>query len=1422
MEYQEQTDTERAIADEYRSKAAAFSQMNDGKATTVIDNDTAKVLNKPVRFYGVNAPEITQPGGAGYDNSPKWGSDQGVSGLYYKAGADLGYTKPINYGTDAFGRQVVDYAKPDLTSLVQGPDKKKVLSDFATTNLIMPVSNQTSPELANKAIATKALADVLPDWVDGRNEYLSAGINAYNEARVGAKVIPKYVAQTPQELAALSSQFSNIGAGKLNEQIDFFRSKLKDPSITKPQIDEVNRQINSLSQQLYSYKNSQGWFNDQVVANPLDDRTVNNKSLSPWSDSIVSGGDSLVRMIGGVSQLAGDSAKIDYLSDLGRKMVLNSELRASAAPSVETSPIDAWNNSNGPWSKIYHATSALSNNIVGAIPLIAGIMVGTTAATAALPLEAALGATAGGLLTSTGVTFLPMLGQSYADQPIDHKDPLKATGIALAEALLFQVGLKNMGGAIGVRPSMFNLAERNAVADMMVGKTTADGIILSTRAEALKYAEDYSIKSVAQLANMSSEVASKQLMTKEAMLRAAAGFGVAAGEQSAQMAAQHALSAYNANNGQILDPTFQHDYYKNMLDSALVGIGFAGAHDIPAFARRQAEWHSVVDAKSESTKTLNDKEAFVVDNAAKLEKNKNTSSPEPAFTDVKDGVDKANLANGVTNAGIGDLDSNRGFWTKIKGLVTSPLDLFRSSLQEMPAIREDNGNFRPWTALMRSIMGPDGTLPGAHAELVKQAMIGRWTENTGRSMSDRLGVSEPEASRMVMDAFHDYWSKGDAVPENYPHSDVLQKFWESEEATRAEMKNEANKQGITTSALDTLNNLFESATINPTRFKEGSQRVMETMMNNGATRKEASEAIRNLVSGDANLGAAAREKLSNFGVFKDKGLSDLFESNVFHNLHITKEHMAGSIMHKMMYGEGGNKLAKILELARGNGEFDVNGKFDENLYKDTVATVQKYHEIVTGQYHTMEDVPFIKSALGWGVLATMMSSLGKAALSSLVELPMSMLGTGRDGMGKQAFSFFRELMPQINEDMRMGASVTLSKIGISALRGSTDHLIHNKLDQLNEDLNNAKNQKQYNSIQKEIEDLHQRAFGYALLKRLGYEDSGYNSQAKYELADSKARKVMSVFARVIGLRAITDSTRLATLSVAADLLAGHMQVLIAGTNADPVNFAKALKGEARFTVEQRESMQFLRDRGIDPIEILNFISENGEQPFTQDFITKNANNPAMKKIMDNIFVGITNLVNDKVVHPQAWNTPTYQFDPRLRMITAMTRFTSTATSQMLPKLYKQYIKDGNVGMRYEAFAVIGMALAMGMITNEMKDVLSYGTTNNPYIKTTKGKIQRTINASGLIGSVEKISDFVSPIYPNTTPKFTKDPIGNILNNAEDISPVASWTGKLVRGANLAATGNSAAAAGKFASALPLVGSFKIPQQMAMDAFKGNK
>ena len=134
------------------------------------------------------------------------------------------------------------------------------------------------------------------------------------------------------------------------------------------------------------------------------------------------------------------------------------------------------------------------------------------------------------------------------------------------------------------------------------------------------------------------------------------------------------------------------------------------------------------------------------------------------------------------------------------------------------------------------------------------------------------------------------------------------------------MRQDAAYQGVSLPEIMDQDALFTTALISPKQLLNNKERVIQSMMSAGATRRAAEHAITNAASGDQVKAMVGSNTMREHGVFQDPSLSDIFEHNVFVALENLKHKAASRISEEAFLGENGKVLANLLQAAKDNGD----------------------------------------------------------------------------------------------------------------------------------------------------------------------------------------------------------------------------------------------------------------------------------------------------------------------------------------------------------------------------------------------------------------------------------------------------------------------------------------------------------------------
>lgn len=1399
-----------------------------------VDPDTVKVNNKDYRIEGYNAPEVAHR----YNGIFLPPQEQGVAPQIPKILNQAGFTDLQPTGKKSYDRGVAKLVNPTT-----GENAANFLS---RTGIVAP--NQfTDKDSAEEYYNTQAIIKAFPERA--KRDPILAEVVKENERRdkefaeAGRRqYVPKINAFNEQQYAAYKNSTGIRGINNARDtikKIDAILASEGKPELTPdfnavgfegamsyttgggqqipPEIKaKLLKQKEAAQQQMFSAS----YLPDVVggVQFRSDDRTIMNQAHDQMSTSFYSALKDMSKGFWGNVEMVGEKTGWDELKDNARAHVNGIKMTQADLPATLSSFRDI-NTDSGWWNTAKDTLTYTGNLFAGTLPQMVTMM-GSAYVSGGSSLGIALS-------TIPGSFFYT--GQFYADQPDDKKNATLAITAGVGSGVLDRVGLEFLSGKLGA--GLFTVTGKEEVINAMIQNGKA-----ATRLEAENLLQNATKQEILALTGFGKEFATRQLLSMEGAAKAGGRAVIASGGEGGTELMQQELQmlgqAGQWNRNYKYDLSYKDQLEDAFVGGAVMGAGFHGARG----ATDMAGWHSAVDAQRLYDKTVSDSQAFQADNQEKI-KAKLLDDKQPGGH-----ADITSLAKHVANqdskypdTSLTSLATNKGWFEGIKQTISDPLSLWRQlSHTAIPSITDTNGNFKYNSAYLKAIMGGFGILPGDSASVFQQKLMGKWSDGGAYDLASRLtgimgfGVNKQSVNEMVKEAYNNYWSQGLQLPLNTEQNVILQNWKEKLDNTRKSMAQSAIDAGLPFNHLLDENALFQSSRIDVPKLNNNKPLIVNEMVNSGATRSEATTAVNNLNSSNRAKASAAVDYLSQYGFFTNPNLQHIFHSNILDSIEHMKERTAHQVMHATYLGKDGNILGKLLLAAKDAGEFDdANGVVDEKAFKAATTEVRAWYDITNNDYNNIES-PFIASLQNYLVTAALLSSLSKAAISSQAEATLASLGTPAKLLGKQFSTYAQEYAAEYATDMARGASFAASLFGIKHLRQVPDVSLQERLDELNSKLNapNA-SQASLDAIQKEIDNLHERYYNRKTFSRLGFHEAGFDASNKYDFGGTdtnKLRKIMGVFVSAISLRAQTDANRMAVLSVAGDIMMTQLNTL---SGVDPAIRDVAFATGKGLTVEQQQALIQLQQYGLNVPHMLNAIDVMGSQfnmsPFEGGFLNTEQEFPMYEGIQDNIYTALINFVDSRIVNPQPFNTPKIYNDPRFKMITTMQKFMGTATAVLLPRLYKQHILNGSVGMRYDAFATMGMTLIMSAFVNMFKDQLSYGE-DSPYVKSRAKKAQRILNSSGLIGQAEKITEAISPTIEFSSAKFTERPLEWAVDKAKGASPVVSWVAKPIEGAYNIAEGKEMKGAKKIMRAMPVIGSFPVVSNYTaeelVNAFKG--
>ena len=1325
-----------------------------------IDADTIKRDGKRMRLQGIQAPEV------GHQRSKTIftpGQDVGETQAMYDLARSGGYDQAVPTGkVDDYGREVVDLVDRNGSSLS---------SQAVRVGLVRPDAHTDSQTLRDRSMvkAVSLLFENTPE--EQKDPALRIGERMEQTRReAGIRAFPRVEAENEAQRAALKGLVGEEAIRERLEEIARIDKILADDGDIFGQISPEKRlELQEKKKQFQQEIMFAATTNDFVsggVRNRHGDRDLNNRAKDQVWTSFWNGTLDILNGFGGIAELAGDKAKWEGMSKWGREYQNKIKGEQADLPSTISLRDVTRELSDGEksWNDIATTGQYAVNLIAGSLPMMAGMLATSVSA-------AAVGAPA--FAVTAGAGALTYAGQFYANQPDDKKNATVALSGGLLSGVLDTLGFKAVTGAT----SLFREADRQLIKQALVDTGKATSL-----SHADKLLADATKKEILQLSGDAHRFARAQFASREAKIAAASSVAKASLEEGVTESLQQAVQMLSETGEPSSQQRFDKGFYEGLIEAAIGGGLAGGAINTAGRVRDNLMWRTAASASAERRVRASEGRTL---QAALLSNNQNPTVAAQLQAAELDAQANPNLQRSGVEKDLLALPSAKGTWSQLVRAVTHPLDFFRQlGTAITPSITKDDGTFRLYRGIIKAMMVP-GVLLGDTFDGLKQKVISEWGTPDRATLATRLGTNEAGVDTLLRDEWQNTWSQG-----RQSQNPILQGWWDNVSGSTRRMASLLRSLGLDPADIlssEDAHSVFTDASIDVKQIARNRQRLIDALVARGETQTDAETTVNKLIDGKPAEMQIAREVLGRTGILMDSQFNDLFHGRTLESFENLKSRVANKVAKQVYLGQRGEKLAMLLQMAHENGEFE-----SEAERMQVTRDVQDWYRIIEGQYHSLADKPALEKAVAWGSTGAMMAYLSKAALSSLAELSFAILGTPAEKILKQLSKFAQTFIQEVRDDVNRGTSYTSSKLGMALSRSTARGRDLDRLEELREALDNARTVEEALQITSEIEKLNEKIMGRSLFERLGYNDSGYNSQAKFETNTVNAQRAMGVFSRMILLRAQNDANRIALLSMASDILRTHIQALQAIPAEDRLAM---LAGTIPMTGYQQEAVALLTSYGADIISLLHAFDELdikteaeynhllvqfGEGSTGLSGSAGEASTSTHAILNSQLSTVLTNMVNSHIASPGTSNIPKFYHDPRLRVFTVMQRFIATFTATVLPRLYRDYLRDGHAGMKFSAFSVLVSALLIGHMANMLKDLVGYGDDDNPYIKSNSKKAQRALYASGLLGSAQGLLDRAIPLYPRSNRK-DEGSIEKAYQTLKGESPVLSWGDNIVAG-----------------------------------------
>ena len=462
----------------------------------------------------------------------------------------------------------------------------------------------------------------------------------------------------------------------------------------------------------------------------------------------------------------------------------------------------------------------------------------------------------------------------------------------------------------------------------------------------------------------------------------------------------------------------------------------------------------------------------------------------------------------------------------------------------------------------------------------------------------------------------------------------------------------------------------------------------------------------------------------------DPVLKDYMEQDFFINISNAAKSAARYITYQKFIGDDSEIMNEALTQAIEAGEITPE---KANF---TAAFIQDYLDGESGNYKKIQNpaaANLQRNLLVWTTLA----GLPMATISSLVEYMM----------------ILRALSPEQINDVIKPSAIEFAKAAFKTMTTATPNMkwAQSTAGQLDKEMRQSR------------------------LKRLGYFswDTGAAQTTGATENTFASRYLLDKYFRVIGLQQWTDYTRNIRGAIAADFIMDHLG-----------RIRNQRKNGTLYTNEVQESEEQLRNLGIRVEELLKI----DDLPFTKPAnMTREAFLLELRennKRLDEIFnIAEFNFINEAIALPGTANRPLFYQNPHLALFTQFQGFIATFTANHIPRMWGDYVKRGTPAMKYNAFAIITTMIALGFVSQYLKDLLKYGQ-GSPYLDNME-KLQRGIGASGMLGVGERPINFFFPIYETSSDNLIESIFNTTTGEAAALSNLSrafTGAGQVLEGA----------------------------------------
>jgi len=557
-------------------------------------------------------------------------------------------------------------------------------------------------------------------------------------------------------------------------------------------------------------------------------------------------------------------------------------------------------------------------------------------------------------------------------------------------------------------------------------------------------------------------------------------------------------------------------------------------------------------------------------------------------------------------------------------------------------------------------------------------------------------------------------------------------FIEEVYKSNTEASNQAGKEinvldrGFSSSKIYKNQTKFEDLLMSETKLSKEEAEKVSQMFSNTEIYANPEDVSDPLI----NLGAPLQFDPTAFkDIVNNPKFKNFIEDNLFTNISSNANSAAAKGINREYIGANGKLAAIDLNKAVSYGEIDSS----ERAW--IAKELKKYHNQLAGVDNVIRNKPYNVSMNAFSTLSTI-TGLTLATVSSLPE-SMTVLFHNNPNKAK---AFWKMATLTAKE-----FTALMNEMATSGSRGIIP-------------------MKEY---------AHREN-----LRRLGYLADQQNPASRVGAEYSPSQQIfINNFFKYTGLNSLTNIQRGVREAIAEDAVnswASQGALHIPESGAKPNKY-------------YMESYNRLLDLGVDPELLIMYkyytnISESADSKFIAKRME--ADYASQKDIARLKFVDMA------VMQPRKNNRPAFYSDPRYRMFTMFQGYTSTATANLLPEIYKNLGgKNGMPSSSVNAMQTIAGMVALGFLSVAIKDAIRKNEEDDDEPMTFKDAM-RALYGSGLVGTAQRPIDAVFPLYGRQQTVIGEG-LGGLLG-----SPARTITNSIIKEATPIGTLDSILDAGK--------------------------